>query len=161
MIRLKAVVFDWAGTVVDFGSRAPMGVFVEAFARFGVDVTIAEARGPMGRPKWDHIRAMFDVPRIAAAWAERHGAAPTDADVDRLYEVFVPLNEAVVADYADLVPGAAETVARLRARGLKIGSTTATPARSWSGWCRSPPPRASRRTISSAPATCPRGGRRR
>lgn len=124
MSRLKAVVFDWAGTVVDFGSRAPMGVFVEAFARFGVDVTIAEARGPMGRPKWDHIRAMFDLPRIAAAWVERHGAAPTDADVDRLYEVFVPLNEAVVADYADLVPGAAETVARLRARGLKIGSTT-------------------------------------
>jgi beta-phosphoglucomutase-like phosphatase (HAD superfamily) len=29
---LKAVVFDWAGTMVDFGSRAPMGVFVEAFA---------------------------------------------------------------------------------------------------------------------------------
>src|SRR6185437_12096781 len=57
--KLKAVVFDWAGTVVDFGSFAPMGVFVEAFRQFGVDVTIAQAREPMGRPKWDHIDAML------------------------------------------------------------------------------------------------------
>jgi phosphonoacetaldehyde hydrolase len=44
--------------------------------------------------------------------------------VDRVYEVFVPMNEKVVADYAALVPGAAEAVAALRSKGLKIGSTT-------------------------------------
>ncbi|MEI8145200.1 MAG: phosphonoacetaldehyde hydrolase, partial [Alphaproteobacteria bacterium] len=55
MMRVKAVVFDWAGTVIDFGSRAPMGVFVEAFAQFGVEISIAEARGPMGKAKRDHI----------------------------------------------------------------------------------------------------------
>jgi phosphonoacetaldehyde hydrolase len=124
MKRFKAVVFDWAGTMIDFGSFAPMGVFVEAFRRFGVDVTIAEARAPMGAPKRDHIKAMTTAPRIAAAWAARHGAAPTEADIDRVYEVFVPMNEQVVADHAALVPGAAEAVERLRAMGLKIGSTT-------------------------------------
>lgn len=124
MRRFKAVVFDWAGTMIDFGSFAPMGVFVEAFRRFGVDVTIAEARAPMGSAKRDHIKAMITAPRIAAAWAARRGAAPTEADIDRVYEVFVPMNEEVVADHAALVPGAAEAVARLRAMGLKIGSTT-------------------------------------
>ena len=59
MNHLKAVVFDWAGTMIDFGSFAPMGVFVEAFSRFGIEVSIAEAREPMGRPKWDHIVAML------------------------------------------------------------------------------------------------------
>jgi phosphonoacetaldehyde hydrolase len=78
----------------------------------------------MGRPKWDHIRAMMDMPEIAGQWAARYGAAPDDGDVDKLYEVFVPMNEEVVADYATLVPGTAETVAALRARGMKIGSTT-------------------------------------
>ena len=34
------------------------------------------------------------------------------------------MNEAVAAQYADLVPGALATVQALRARGLKIGSTT-------------------------------------
>lgn len=120
----KAVVFDWAGTMVDFGSFAPMGVFVRAFEKFGIDVTIADARKPMGAPKWDHIRAMLNDPDIAERWAGRHGAAPTDADVDRVYEVFVPMNEAVAADHAELVPGALETVNWLRARAMKIGSTT-------------------------------------
>jgi phosphonoacetaldehyde hydrolase len=123
-MRLGAVVFDWAGTTVDFGSRAPMGVFVEAFARFGIEVTVEEARGPMGLPKRDHVAALMASPRIAAAWRDRHGRTPTEGDVDDLYEVFLPLNAAVAADYADLIPGVAATVAALRARGLRIGSTT-------------------------------------
>lgn len=124
MSRFKAAVFDWAGTMIDFGSFAPMGVFVKTLAQFGVDVSIAEARGPMGLPKWDHIRAMLDQPRIADAWAKVHGAAPTDRDVDTVYEVFVPMNEAIVADYATLVPGALDAYRALRAKGLRIGSTT-------------------------------------
>jgi len=124
MSTFKAVVFDWAGTTIDFGSFAPMGVFVEAFRRFGIETTIEEARGPMGAPKWDHIDAMMRLPSVAEQWAAKHGAAPTRADVDEVYAVFVPMNEEVVANYADLVPGTRETVDWLRARGMKIGSTT-------------------------------------
>src|SRR5215470_16916203 len=119
MSRFKAAVFDWAGTMIDFGSFAPMGVFVKTFKRFGLDVTVAEARGPMGLPKWDHIRAMLDQPRIAKAWAKVHGTAPSDRDADEIYKVFVPMNEEVVADYAALVPGALDAVKALRAKGLK------------------------------------------
>jgi phosphonoacetaldehyde hydrolase len=121
---LKAVVFDWAGTTIDYGSRAPMGAFVEVFAQFKVELSIAEARRPMGLPKWDHIKALVTDPDIAARWQRAHGTAPTDADVDRIHEVFVPLNTRVVADYADLIPGTVETVAHARERGLRIGSTT-------------------------------------
>ncbi len=124
MSRIKAVIFDWAGTMIDFGSFAPMAVFVEAFRRFGVEATIEEARAPMGMPKWDHIDAMLKTPRLAAAWERAHGAAPGRADVDRVYEVFVPMNEDVVADYSALVPGAKETLDWLAARGIKVGSTT-------------------------------------
>lgn len=122
--HLQAVVFDWAGTVVDHGSKAPMGVFQRAFATFGVEISIDEARGPMGMAKRDHIAAVIRLPRIAAAWEAVHGHAPGEADIDRVYEVFVPLNIEVVTDFADLIPGAAETAARLREGGLKIGSTT-------------------------------------
>ena len=124
MDHLKAVVFDWAGTLVDFGSFAPMGVFVEAFARFGVEVSIAEAREPMGRPKWDHVEAMLAQPRIRSAWAGVRGRDPTREDIQAVYDVFVPLNEEVVVNYADLVPGTAAMARALRDRGLKIGSTT-------------------------------------
>jgi phosphonoacetaldehyde hydrolase len=122
--ELRAVIFDWAGTTVDFGSRAPMGAFVEIFARFGVTISIAEARGPMGLPKRDHIAALMAEEAIATRWRKAHGAAPTKTDIDAVYEQFIPLNAAVVADYADLIPGLLPVVATLRGAGLKIGSTT-------------------------------------
>ena len=124
MRHLKAVIFDWAGTVVDYGSRAPMGAFVETFGEFGVDLTIAEARGPMGIAKRPHVAALMALPRIADAWTARHGHPPGEADIDAVYRVFVPKNIAVAADYSTLIPGAAETATALRAAGLKIGSTT-------------------------------------
>jgi len=123
-MQLKAVIFDWAGTVVDHGSLAPMGAFVKVFAEFGVSLSIEEARRPMGLPKRDHINALLTDPEIAARWKAKHGVEPVAADVDRIYEVFVPLNAKVVTDYAELIPGVLETVAALRARGFKIGSTT-------------------------------------
>jgi phosphonoacetaldehyde hydrolase len=124
MSRIKAVVFDWAGTMIDFGSFAPMGAFVAAFREFGIDVSIEEARAPMGKAKRDHITAMMTTERVCGLWRERFGHPPGDADIDRVYEVFVPMNEKVAADYADLVPGALETIAYLKSRDIRIGSTT-------------------------------------
>ena len=59
MNRITAVILDWAGTTVDFGSFAPTQIFVEAFRRaFDVEITLAEARVPMGLGKWQHIEAL-------------------------------------------------------------------------------------------------------
>jgi phosphonoacetaldehyde hydrolase len=122
--KLKAVVFDWAGTIIDFGSCAPMGAFVKLFEQFDVNITIAEARGPMGMAKWDHIKALGTLPRIGAQWEAKQGHAFNDADVDHLYEVFTPMNAASVKDHAGFIPGALDAVNAARERGLKIGSTT-------------------------------------
>lgn len=124
MKHVKAVVFDWAGTVVDHGSLAPMGAFVESFAGFGVEITIAEARGPMGMAKRPHIAAILALPRVAAAWAARHGQPPAEADIDAIYDDFLPRNRAVAARHANLIAGTAEVAAALRAGGVKIGTTT-------------------------------------
>jgi phosphonoacetaldehyde hydrolase len=121
---VRAVVFDWAGTVVDHGSLAPMGVFVEAFAEFGVEISIDEARGPMGMAKRPHVAALLALPRVAAAWAERHGEPPSDRDIDAVYDVFVPKNRAVAAKFADVIPGVSHVTSELRSKGIKIGSTT-------------------------------------
>jgi len=121
---IRAVVLDWAGTVVDHGSRAPMGAFVRAFAAFGVEIAIADARGPMGLPKWDHIWAVGTAPAVAAAWRARHGRDFAREDADAIFAVFEPMNAAAIRDHADMIPGAVEAVAALRARGLRIGSTT-------------------------------------
>ena len=74
MERVKTVIFDWAGTVVDYGSLAPMGAFVETFAEFGVRISIEEARGPMGMAKRPHIAELMALPRVAAAWQDNDTA---------------------------------------------------------------------------------------
>jgi phosphonoacetaldehyde hydrolase len=124
MQHVKAVIFDWAGTIVDHGSLAPMGAFVKTFAEFGVAITIEEARAPMGMAKRPHIAAICALPRVAEAWTKNHGRGLSEADIDALYAAFVPKNIAVAARYATLIEGVVDVAKALRAEGVKIGSTT-------------------------------------
>ncbi|BCD86497.1 phosphonoacetaldehyde hydrolase [Pseudomonas solani] len=126
--QLQAAVLDWAGTVVDFGSFAPTQIFVEAFAEFGVAVSLEEARGPMGMGKWDHIRTLCDIPAIAERYRAAFGRLPTDDDVTAIYERFMPLQIEKIALHSALIPGALEAIASLRGKGLKIGSCSGYPA---------------------------------
>ncbi|CAH0173537.1 phosphonoacetaldehyde hydrolase [Roseomonas sp. CECT 9278] len=122
--QIKAVIFDWAGTVLDHGSRAPMGAFVDAFGQFGVTISIADARGPMGMAKRDHIRLVGSVPAVAAAWRAQHGRDFDDAAIDAIFEVFEPLNVAAVEAHSALIPGVRAALDWCAARGIRIGSTT-------------------------------------
>ncbi|WP_175650303.1 phosphonoacetaldehyde hydrolase [Pseudomonas sp. Marseille-P9899] len=126
--QLQAAILDWAGTVVDFGSFAPTQIFVEAFAEFGIQVSLEEARGPMGMGKWDHIRTLCDNPAIAERYEAAFGHRPTDEDVTAIYERFMPLQIEKIADHSALIPGALEAIDQLRRQGLKIGSCSGYPA---------------------------------
>jgi phosphonoacetaldehyde hydrolase len=121
---LGAVILDWAGTTVDYGCFAPTAVFLEVFRRRGIELTIEQARGPMGAQKRDHIAAIAAMEPVARAWRERHGRPCGGEDVDSMYEEFIPLQLACLADHADIIPGTLEAVAEFRRRGLKVGTTT-------------------------------------
>ena len=54
-----------------------------------------------------------------AAWSGAGGS-----DVDALYREFIPLQTEVIATHSDVIPGTAATMAQLRGRGIRIGSTT-------------------------------------
>lgn len=127
-VQLQAAILDWAGTVVDFGSFAPTQIFVEAFGEFDVQVSIEEARGPMGMGKWDHIRTLCDQPQIAERYRKAFGRTPTDEDVTAIYERFMPLQIEKIASHSALIPGALDTLTGLRQQGLKIGSCSGYPA---------------------------------
>lgn len=121
---IKALIVDWAGTVVDYGSRAPAGVFVEVFHRHGVEISVAEARAPMGMEKRDHIQALADMPAVAERWLRVHDRPITDTDIDEMYDEFLPLQRECLPRHADLIPGTLGIVAACRGRGIKVGSST-------------------------------------
>ncbi len=121
---IHSVLFDLAGTTIDCGCRAPVGVFIEAFRRRGVAISEMIARGPMGTAKREHIRRLTRVPEVAQAWVAAHGALPTEADVDDLYAEAEPLQIEVLPQFATPFPGVSALMTALRARGLKLGATT-------------------------------------
>lgn len=122
--RIQAVLLDWAGTTMDYGCMAPAVVFIEVFKRMGVPITMEEARAPMGAHKRVHIQKITQLDSVRKRWEEKHGRTPTEQDVDKMFEDFVPLQVKCLSDYSEMIPGALDAVKAMRARGYKIGSTT-------------------------------------
>ena len=124
MKKIKAVIFDWAGTTVDFGCMAPVQAFVEVFKQYGIEPTMEEVREPMGMLKIDHIRTMLKMERICSLWKEKYGKEPGEEEAQALYQIFEEKLLGILHLYSDPKPGVVETVNRLRRNGFKIGSTT-------------------------------------
>ncbi|RBP79037.1 phosphonoacetaldehyde hydrolase [Marinomonas rhizomae] len=128
MSKVQAVIFDWAGTMLDFGSFAPTSIFVEAFkSGFDFDVSLAEARVPMGLSKIDHIREVGKIPAVDARWRAQHGHSMTEEEVVTIYKLFMPLQIAKVCDHAIAIPGAVDVLKELRSSNIKVGSCTGYP----------------------------------
>ncbi|HTI18214.1 MAG TPA: phosphonoacetaldehyde hydrolase [Trinickia sp.] len=124
---VTTAIFDWAGTVIDFGSIAPVASFRQVFEEAGVPISEAEARAPMGAAKREHVAKILENPDVRARWHAALGQSPQERDVDVLYAEFLRVDELNVSRHSALIPGALETIAALRARGIRIGSTTGYP----------------------------------
>ena len=123
-MNCNLVVFDWAGTLIDFGCRAPLVAFLDAFERHGLPIDEVTARRPMGAHKRDHVREILADTDVAERARGAFGRSPDDALTELIYSTFTRRLLEVLPDHAEPIPGAANTIARLRERGVAIGSTT-------------------------------------
>jgi len=122
--KLKAVILDWAGTTVDFGSLAPVRALQKVFAEAGVTLADSEIRQAMGLPKKEHIREILSGQEARDQWARARRVPPCETDVDQLYDEFVPVQFSCLLEYSEFIPGVLEATERFRRSGLKIGTTT-------------------------------------
>lgn len=122
--RLKAVIFDWAGTTVDFGCFAPTGVFIEVFRQKGIEITQQEARGPMGIHKRDHIRIISRYTRVASEWIVKYNRNCTEDDIEDMFRKFIPIQISVLEKHSEIIPELPEALKVIRSMDMKIGSTT-------------------------------------
>jgi phosphonoacetaldehyde hydrolase len=123
-MKIQAVVFDWAGTIIDFGSLAPMGAFVKLFANHGVSISIEEARVPMGLPKLAHIQALGAMPQIAEQWRLAKGRAFEAWDAQALLQEFEPMSAQAALEHSAFIPGFLDTYGWLKDHQIGVATTT-------------------------------------
>lgn len=121
---VQAIVLDWAGTTIDFGSLAPVRAFIELFKQEGIEVSAEQAREPMGTEKRDHITRILANPQVADKWRSTKGAVATKQDIDHLYDAFLPIQTRIIAARSQLIPGWKSAYDQLVQAGYKIGGNT-------------------------------------
>lgn len=123
-MTIKTIIFDWAGTTVDFGCMTPVMAFKNAFLEKGINLTLDEIREPMGKLKRDHTETLLNLPQVQVQWQEKYGQVPTEADVDAIYERFEALLFEDLAENSSLKPDTLAVYNELRDQGYNIGTTT-------------------------------------
>ncbi|WP_137625230.1 phosphonoacetaldehyde hydrolase [Lactiplantibacillus pingfangensis] len=123
-MTIQAVIFDWAGTTIDYGSRAPIVAFQQAFANVGIEITAAEIRQDMGLDKYTHIQKIISLPAVQNDWQARFQVLPTADDCDRIFQDFKSILLATLTDFARLKPGMDAVIAYLTEQHIPYGSTT-------------------------------------
>jgi phosphonoacetaldehyde hydrolase len=121
---VKAVILGWSGTVVDYGSCAQAAAVRYVFEKRGAALTLEQARQHSGLTDWEHLRAVAQLPEVAAQWQAAHGRPFAESDLETMLSEFLRRQLTELHHYAGLIPGVIEAVARFRERGIKIGATT-------------------------------------
>ena len=123
-MTIQAVIFDWAGTTIDYGSRAPIVAFQKAFANVGINITEAEIRQDMGLDKYTHIHKIINLPAVQNDWQARFQVLPSNDDCDRIYRDFKAILLASLTDFAELKPGMDQVISYLNDHQIAYGTTT-------------------------------------
>jgi len=122
--KIKCIVFDWAGTTIDYGCRAPLLVFIENFKKIGIPISINEASQPIGMLKIDHIRELIKNERIKNEFFLKFKAIPNENNVIELNSLFEPELFKILPKHSIPIPNVLKTIDNLRTKGILIGSTT-------------------------------------
>ena len=125
MKEIKCVIMDWAGTAVDYGCFAPLKAFLKVFKEEkGIEISLRQAREPMGMLKIDHIRAILSMDDVRNKFSTRYNREWNETDVDEMYRSFEKHLFASLSELTTPIPGVIETIESLRQQGIAIGSTT-------------------------------------
>ena len=116
-----AVIFDWAGTTVDYGCFAPLNALVGAFREFGIELVQEEVRKDMGLGKMEHVRAILSIERVSKLWEMRHGRKISLNDANDIYAKFEFMLAENLPKHTDPLPGVIFSCEFLRANCVKIG----------------------------------------
>lgn len=121
---IEAVIFDWAGTTVDYGSLAPVIAFKRAFKDAGIELSDDDIRRDMGMAKWDHIGKILELDDVKQQWEQKYSDLPTEDDRKKIYASFQKSLLHYLREYTELKSGVLKTFNYLKEYGIKVATTT-------------------------------------
>lgn len=120
--KIEGIIFDWAGTVIDYGCYAPLYAFKTLFESKGINLTNEEINLNMGIPKDLHIIKILEIPRVKNQFYDKFGKNP-DEEIYKTYHVeFEEILIKNLKNHCDEIPNAFSTIKNLKNLGIKIGS---------------------------------------
>lgn len=125
---VKGVILDWSGTTLDKYVIAPAKAFKEAFFKYDIPISMAEAREPMGLRKDLHIATILNSNNVANRFKSIYKRDHNEKDIKNIYDLFIPIQLSCLQAYTELIPKTVDTVNLLRYQmGIKVGLTTGFP----------------------------------
>jgi len=121
---LKANITEEAGSMADYDCFAETVVLFEVFRQKGIDITLEEARGPIGIDIRDHIRVLTKYPRIAEEWLEEIGRECTEADIEKMFNNFISLQLSVIREQVIEVPDLPGALSAAHLQRMQSGLVT-------------------------------------
>ena len=122
--KVQTIILDNSGTCVDPFVIAPAIVFKEVFHKFHIDITMNEARVPMGIRKDLHIAQILEMPRVQEEFKKVYNRQSTQEDILNIYNAFIPMQLEVLPEYCNLLPKVTSTMDLLRKNDIQFGTTT-------------------------------------
>jgi phosphonoacetaldehyde hydrolase len=114
MARIRGIVFDVAGTLVDYGSQAPMNALRRVFREHcGITVGDVLLSQSMGKSKWEHFS------HIASAFK-----IPLDVQKHVFKTAYLPIQYDEIHKRAEWIPGVVATLHELARYNIHIACTT-------------------------------------
>lgn len=123
-MAIEAVIFDWAGTTIDYGNQAPVVALQRTFASFGIEGSNAATQQDLKLDKMSLIHQLLKHDGVRKAALDRFGKISADDIALSLFSAFKRNLLAILPTHAQLKPGVRDLIAYLEANSIPYGTTS-------------------------------------
>jgi len=113
--KVQLVVFDWTGTLIDYGCKAPVKAFKKAFNHFGLNPSNKTIRKYIGMDKYNHINNIKNELNTKNIYIPQ---------TDEIYNIYENLQIQTINEYSKLITGVLTMQQKLNDRNIHIATTT-------------------------------------
>ncbi len=122
--NIEAVIFDWAGTLIDFGSLATIEAMKKVFLKRGVNISKNIIKVNMGIKKSKHVQKLLDKPVVKRQWIKIFKRNYNGKDVVKISNELDQQLLKEVKKHFNIIPNAKKIFKILKKNKIKIATTT-------------------------------------